>query len=79
MTVHKKLYWTTFKGTLNELLGVINFRVLHRTRILPLSVKIIPRERCPIVPYDHPVRIQHRNDLEYVNISQISSVFMIRH
>ena len=77
MTINKYFNWSTLQCFKNELFRVENFWMLHWTRICPLSVQVISWKGCPIVSYNHTIRVQHRDYLKDVLFSKKNCIFVI--
>lgn len=57
-----------------EALDCTHGRVKHLTRVLVLSVEVIPAKRRTVVSYYHAVRIRYRDDLDNETLSQLTSL-----
>lgn len=71
MEITKYLEFSFLGELMTELLRRKDRRVQYFAGSLPSSIQIATCQRTSIIPVDHAIRIQHRNDLEHEVLSQI--------
>lgn len=61
----------------DNLLNLIYLRIQYFVGILPLSIEIHSSKRTSVTAIYHPIRVQHRHDLNDELVTQLLGVGMV--
>lgn len=74
--VTKCVYWSLFRYSGGQFSHSVHRGMYKRRWTLPLAVHVVACEISPVIPLDHAVCVQHRNDIENILFSKLLGMLL---
>lgn len=79
MDISEEVNWSALQSLLDHCHTSVNFRMQLRVWSSPLSVKVNPSQGATVISYNYTIWVEHGDNFEYEQITQLSSRGCIRH